>query len=130
MINITLIRMGVNFYDEKDKQASDMENFRLRPQLDNAMPSINDMYLKDKDGHYIAGDFEFHRANKNSPDYRLGISFTDYGEDMQDSVEYEMAREYSGALQPTIASIKSWLELVLGDEVALHLEPKKENEEV
>lgn len=129
MIRITLVRMGMDFYDEKDKQASDMQNFRLRPRLVHPMPSVDDWCLKDKSGHYIAGDFEYWPATKNHSDDRLGIEFTDYGEDMQDSVIYDVAREYSGTLVPTLATIKAWLELVLGDEVDLHLEPEKKEEE-
>lgn len=131
MISITLVRMGMDFYNEEDKQASDMENFRLRPQLDSPMPSVNDWYLKDKDGHYITGDFGYWAANKtDNPEPSLTLDFTDHGTDGQDSVVYEMAREYSGTLTPTLDSIKAWLELVLGDEVSLHLEPEKEDEEL
>lgn len=132
MINITLIRMGMDFYDEEDKQTSDMQNFRLRPQLDSPIPSVNDWYLKDKNGHYIAGDFQFLRAD----DYgvytdRLGIDFTDYGSDLQDSKVYKYnIFDDEEEIAPTLANIKAWLEDVLGDEVNLHLEPKKEDEEL
>lgn len=117
----------MDFHDEEDKQASDMENFRLRPQLDSSMPSVNDWYLRDKNGHYIAGDFQFLRADQYGVHAdRLGIDFTDYGIDMQDVRPYKYNFfDDEEEIAPTLANIKAWLEGVLGDEVNLKLEPRR-----
>lgn len=131
MTSITLVRMGMDFYNETDKQASDMENFRLRPKLDNQMPGVDDCYLKDKNGHYIVGDFQFLRADQYGVHAdRLRIDFTDYGTDMKDSKVYKYnIFDDVEEIAPTLENIKAWLESVLGDEVDLHLEPAKEDEE-
>lgn len=118
MINITLVRMGMDFYDEDDKQASDMQNYRLRPRLSSSTSSVNDWYLKDKHGHYIAGDFMFLCAD------RLNVDFTDYGTDMKDSKRYNRNVFDDEDVAPTLANIKIWLEDALGEEVSLHLEEK------
>lgn len=124
MITIYLERMGADFYTDKDKRASDMGNFRLRPAY-GGLPSIMNYYLKDRDGHYISGDFRFFRPSKGQegyPEPRLVIDFTDYGTDMRDSRVYDRAKAYSGTVSPTLSNIKGWLEIALGEEVRVILE--------
>lgn len=135
MVNIELKRMGADFYNEEDKQASDMENFRLRPYYSGSMPGgVSDGYLRDRHGHYIAGDFSFFRPSKGQdgyPEPQLVVDFTDYGPDMKDCKRYLMSEECgAGPLKPTLKNIKDWLELALGEEVNLTLEAEKEDEEL
>lgn len=127
MVEIELKRMGADFYGEPEKQASDMGNFRLRPRYKGGTESTNDMYLKDRHGHYIAGDFRFFQPSKGQngyPEPQLATDFTDYGEDMLDMKRYAMAEDYGLPLAPTLKNIKDWLELALGEEVKLTLEER------
>lgn len=121
MLHFELRRMGMDFYDDEDKQASDMENFRLRPvEVSYDVPTA---YFQDKDGHYIAGDFQFWRANEYHP-ATLGWDFTDTGKARQDSVRYRGLDRLSGrVIKPTLAKIKEMLEIMTGEECEVTLEP-------
>lgn len=130
MVEIDLERMGVDFYTEEDKKASDMGNFRLRPHYV-GLPCVSNYYLKDRHGHYISGDFRFFRPSKGQegyPEPQLALDFTDYGEDMKDSKRYKFGKECDKYMPPTLASIKAWLEYVLGEKVKLTLEQYQDNE--
>lgn len=113
MKQVTLKKMGMDFYGE---ETGDMGNFRLRPTIN------GDEYLKDKDGRYIAGDFQYHRGNKYHPD-ALGWDFTDYGTDKNDMRAYRGLKKYFWhTLEPTLANIKMLLEEILGEEITLTIE--------
>lgn len=125
MLQFKLRRMGMDFYDDECKQASDMDNFRLRPmEVSYDVPTA---YFQDKNGHYIAGDFQFIRANQNHP-ATLGWDFTDTGADRQDSVRYRgLDKLEMREIKPTLAKIKELLEIITGQECEVSLEPRLSN---
>lgn len=125
MIKIELKRMGMDFYEDEVKQVSDMENFRLRPAYADASEDSYTWKLKDKKGRWFAMDFMLCRPTKYKPEYRLGMAATCYGKDGNDSKVYVPAKEMSEEMKPTLANIKKWLEMVLGDEVELTIERSK-----
>lgn len=122
MIKIELKRMGADFYEDEVKQVSDMENFRLRPAYADASEDSGTWKLKDREGKWFALDFMLYRPTKYAPEYSLGIDATCYGKDGNESTTYDMAKEYTGTMPPTLANIKKWLEIALGDKVELKLE--------
>lgn len=116
MKQVKLIKMGMDFYEG---EKWDMGNHRLRVQVVNEVPTKNvgAITFKDKNGHIIGGDFQFHRGNKYHPD-ALGWDFTDYGTDGEDSKAYRGLDDYFWhTLEPTKANIKMLLEHILDDEV-------------
>lgn len=119
MLKIKLVRMGMDF-DEKMKSKSDMQNYRLRPRLWDPGLNATTEYLRDRDGAYIAGDFSYLQPNPTQPP-RLGLDFTAYNASLNNAQSYTRADKYAG-LPPTLASIKSWLEEMLGEEVELMVE--------
>lgn len=124
MLHFELRRMGIDFYDEDDKQASDMENHRLRPvEVSYNVPT---QYFQDKNGHYVCGDFQYIRANKYHSAC-LGWNFEDTGRDRTDLVRYRGLDKYEmREIKPTLAKIKELLETITGQECEVVLQPKQE----
>lgn len=121
MKKIKLIKMGMDFYSD---ESGDLGNHRLRVQVVNEAPTDAEkkpgcICFTDKDGHVIAGDFQFLRATKYHPD-ALGWDFTDYGKDGEECKAYRGLDNYFyRTLEPTKANVKMILEEMLDDEVEL-----------
>lgn len=122
MKKVKLIKMGLDFTGEDQKW--DMGNHRLRVQVMNDAPTeasrrVDAVSFVDKDGHVVAGDFEFYRGNKYHPD-SLGWDFTDYGPDGEESKAYRGLDDFFYyTLEPTMVNIKMLLGLMLGDDVEI-----------
>lgn len=122
MKKVQLIKMGMDF-DGEDKKWN-MGNHRLRVQVINEAPTdaekkCGGISFTDKDGHVVAGDFQFYRGNKSHPD-ALGWDFDDHGVDGEDCRVYRgLDGFFWHTLEPTTANIKMLLEHMLDDEVEI-----------
>lgn len=126
-MNITLIRMGMDFYG--DDTQWDMGNYRVRPTLND----VTECRIPLKDGGYIAGDFEFWRKNKTNNTHHdaLHWDFTEYG--TKNAEKYNGVIRFHGfdkyytddhnkRLEPTLANIERLLSDVTGEQVKVTLE--------
>lgn len=125
-MKIDLLRYGMDFYDEIE--GCDMDNFRLRPAYSGSLGSgVSDLYIKTKDGHYIAGDFMIWEKNKtnNKDGNRLHFDFTEYDEKLENGKRYHGFDKYVKKLEPTLANIEKLLSIATGQDVKVELEKRK-----
>lgn len=116
-MKIVLVKMGMDLYGG-DELKSDMKAYRVRPTLDGDC-SADGCLIKDRDGHYIAGDFMFWGKNKtnNTECDRLTWEFTDYGTDKKDMKRYSLVADKP--LAPTIENIKKMMRVITGQEIEI-----------
>lgn len=118
-MKIVLVKMGMDLYGGDEKR-SDMRSYRVRPTL-NGDTWGDGCRIKDRDGHYIAGDFEFWRQNKtnNTEGDRLTWDFTDYGTNnrCQDMKRYNMVADKP--IKPTVDNIRKMLRVITGQDIEI-----------
>lgn len=125
-LEITLMRYGMDFYTNIEE--CNMGNYRLRPAYTGSMPGgCSDIYIKTRNGHYIAGDFTIWEKNNtnNKESNKLHFDFTEYDENLENGTSYHGFDKYIKTLAPTIENIAKLLSVATGKKVIVKLECRK-----
>lgn len=124
-VEIELMRYGMDFYTNIED--CDMGNYRLRPAYSGLSGGTSELYIKTKNGHYIAGDFMIWEKNStnNKEGNKLHFDFTEYDENLQNGTRYHGFDKYIKSLAPTLENISKLLSVATGKEVTLKLECRK-----